>query len=91
MFFEWDPHKAGANLEAHGVSFEEAATVFDDRLADTYEDPDHSDSEQRFLTFGTSRQQRALVVAHCDRGDRVRIISARLMTRREKRQHEEGR
>ena len=90
MLFEWDPRKAEANLEAHGVSFEEAATVFDDRLADTYEDPDHSDSEQRFLTFGMSRQQRALVVAHCDRSDRVRIISARLMTRREKRQHEEG-
>ena len=91
MLFEWDPTKAEANLEAHGVSFEEAATVFDDRLADTYADPDHSDSEQRFLTFGMSRQQRPLVVAHCDRGDRVRIISARLMTRREKRQHEEDR
>lgn len=52
MFFEWDPDKAEANLEAHGVSFEEAATVFDDPLADTYDDPDHSDSEQRFLTFG---------------------------------------
>jgi len=90
VIFEWDPGKAAANLETHGVSFEEAATVFDDPLGDTYDDPDHSDSEQRFLTFGLSRQRRSLVVAHCDRDDRVHIISARLMTRREKRQHEEG-
>jgi hypothetical protein len=90
VFFEWDPEKAAANLAKHGVSFEEAATVFDDPLADTYDDPDHSESEERFLTFGLSRQRRALVVGHCDRGNRVRIITARPMTRREKRQHEEG-
>jgi uncharacterized DUF497 family protein len=91
VIFEWDPAKAEANLRAHGVSFEEAATVFDDPLAETYNDPDHSDAEQRFLTFGLSRRGRALVVAHCDRSDRVRLISARRMTHREKRQHEEGR
>ena len=90
MIFEWDPDKAAANLKKHGVTFEEAATVFDDPLADTYDDPDHSEAEQRFLTFGLSRWGRALVVAHCDRGTRVRIINARRMTRREKRQHEEG-
>lgn len=90
MFFEWDPDKAAANLEKHGVSFEEAATVFDDPLADSYEDPDHSDGEQRFLTFGFSRDGRPLVVGHCDRDDRVRIIHARPMTGRERRQHEEG-
>jgi hypothetical protein len=90
VIFEWDSEKAGANLEKHGVSFEEAATVFDDPLADTYDDPDHSEGEQRFLTFGFSRERRGLVVAHCDRGDRVRIISARPMSRREKRQHGEG-
>jgi len=90
VIFEWDPDKAAVNLTKHGVSFEEAATVFEDPLAETFDDPDHSDSEERFLTFGMSRQRRALVVAHCDRGERVRIFSARPMTRREKRQHEEG-
>lgn len=90
MFFEWDPDKAAANLEKHGVAFEEAATVFDDPLADTFDDPDHSEGEARFLTFGLSRQGRALVVSHCDRADRVRLIHARLMTRREKNQYEEG-
>jgi hypothetical protein len=91
VLFEWDPDKASANLEKHGVGFEEAATVFDDPLADTFDDPDHSEDEERFLTFGLSRQGRALVVSHCDRADRVRLIHARLMTRREKKQYEEGR
>jgi hypothetical protein len=91
VIFEWDPRKGVDNLAKHGVSFEEAATVFDDPFADTYDDPDHSEGEQRFVTFALSRDQRALVVAHCDRSDRVRIISARRMNRREKRQHEEGR
>jgi uncharacterized DUF497 family protein len=91
VLFEWDPEKAAANLEKHGASFEEAATVFDDPLADTFDDPDHSEGEQRFLTFGFSREGRALLVAHCDRGERVRIINARLMTRREKQQYEQGR
>ena len=90
MLFEWDPDKAAANLEKHGVGFEEAATAFDDPLADTFDDPDHSEREKRFLTFGVSRGSRALVVSHCDRADRVRIIHARLMTRREKKQYEEG-
>ena len=90
MIFEWDPDKAAANIEKHGVSFEEAATVFDDRLAETYDDPDHSEDEDRFLTFGESREGRSLVVSHCDRADRVRIIHARLMTRREKKQYEES-
>ena len=73
------------------MSFEEAATVFDDPLAGTYDDPDHSEGEQRFLSFGLSRDGREILVSHCDRGERVRIIHARLMTRREKQQHEEGR
>ncbi|CAG0968159.1 hypothetical protein MYXO_01144 [Myxococcaceae bacterium] len=90
MIFEWDPAKAEADLVKHGVSFEEAATVLDDPLAQTFDDPDHSESEHRFLTFGVSRQRRALVVGHCDRPERVRIITARPMTRREKRQHEKG-
>lgn len=90
MIFEWDPDKARANRSKHGVTFEEAATVFEDPLADTFDDPDHSESEARFLTFGLSRDGVALVVAHCDRDDRIRLISARRMTRQEKRQHEEG-
>jgi uncharacterized DUF497 family protein len=88
--FEWDAGKAAANLRRHGVSFEEATTVFGDRLARTYEDPSHSESEPRELTFGFSAGGRALVISHCERGERVRIISARPMTRRERRQHEEG-
>jgi hypothetical protein len=88
--FEWDAKKAAANLRRHGVSFEEATTVFGDRLAKTYEDPDHSDREARELTFGFSSTGRALVVAHCERAERVRLISARPMTRRERRQYEEG-
>jgi hypothetical protein len=89
VLFEWDRDKAAVNLEKHGVSFEEAATVFDDPLADSYQDPDHSKEEQRFLTFGFSLEGRPLVVGHCDREDRIRIIHARPMTRRERRQHEE--
>lgn len=88
VVFEWDANKAAANLEKHGISFEQAATVFEDPLADTYDDPDHSQDEQRFLTFGHTRDGMPLVVAHCDRGDRVRIVSARRMTRGERRQHE---
>lgn len=91
MKFEWDPAKAAANLRRHRVSFEEATTVFGDRLARTFVDPDHSTpNEQRELTFGMSQGGRALVVAHCERRGRVRIISAREMTRREKRDYEEG-
>jgi len=88
--FEWDREKAAANLRKHGVSFEEATTVFGDPLARTYEDPDASGAEARELTFGATRLGRAVVVAHCARGDRVRVISAREMTRREKRDYEEG-
>jgi hypothetical protein len=89
--FEWDPAKAAANLQRHGVSFEEATTVFGDRLARTYADPDHSDpADERALTFGRSQAGRALVASHCERRGRTRIISAREMTRREKRDYEEG-
>lgn len=89
MEFEWNPKKAVTNLAAHGVTFSEAATVFGDPLAITYNDPDHSDEEDRFLTFGHSNQGRLLVVSHTDRNDRTRIISARQATRKERRQHEE--
>jgi hypothetical protein len=90
MEFEWDPDKAARNLAKHGVSFDEAATVFGDPLAMTYFDPDHSDEEDRFVTFGHSDQGRLLIVSHTDREVRVRIISARAATRKERRQYEQG-
>ena len=90
MEFEWDPKKAGANVRKHDVTFEEAAAVFGDPLAITFEDPDHSEDENRYITFGLSSQERLLVVSHTERGDRTRIISARLMDRKERRIYEEG-
>ena len=89
MKFEWDAQKAEANRAKHGVDFDEATTVFGDPLALTFDDVDHSDSEARFLTFGTSSRNRALVVAHTTRGDNIRIISARPMTPREQRDYEQ--
>ena len=90
MIYEWDPEKAEANLRKHGVSFEEAATVFLDPLAVTYPDPDHSDEEDREITIGHSGKQRVLFVSHCQRGDRIRLLSARKATQRERNGHEEG-
>jgi len=90
MQFEWDRAKAQRNLRKHGVSFDEAATVFGDTLAITYDDPDHSESEQREITFGGSRDGRQLVVSHTKRAGKIRIISARLMLRYERKIYEEG-
>jgi hypothetical protein len=90
MEFEWDPAKAAENLKKHGVSFDEAASVFGDPLALTFEDPDHSASEERLITFGESIQRRLLVVSHIPRASRIRIISARRITRRERKIYEEG-
>lgn len=87
--FEWDPKKSAANSRKHGVTFHEASTVFGDRLAISFADPDHSEHEQRHLTFGSSKDGRLLVVSHTDRRDRIRIISARLMDRKERRIYEE--
>jgi uncharacterized DUF497 family protein len=87
--FEWDPDKASRNRQKHRVSFHEAATVFGDALAITYSDPDHSVSEQRFITIGSSNSTRILVVAHTDRGNNIRIISARKATSRERKHYEE--
>lgn len=89
MNFEWDPVKAKRNLRKHGVSFVEAVTVFGDPLALTYPDPDHSISEQRFISIGLSSAGRVLIVAHADRGQSVRIISARKTTPRERKHYEE--
>ena len=88
MEFEWDPGKADRNWRKHCVSFHEAATVFDDPLAITYADPEHSDEEERFLTFGHSGNGRFLVVSQTDREDRTRIISTRQGTRKERTSHE---
>jgi len=90
VIYEWDPEKAERNVRDHGVSFEEAATVFLDPLAMTYPDPDHSDEEDREITIGYSTKQRLLFVSHVQRRNRTRIISAREATRRERKQHEEG-
>ena len=90
MKFEWDPEKAAANIQKHGVTFQEAATVFGDPLAITFDDPDHSKNEDRHVTFGLSLQKRLIVVSHTERGVRTRIISARLMDRKERIIYEEG-
>lgn len=90
MQFEWDPEKAAANLVKHGVSFEEASSVFGDPLATTAADPEHSVDEERLLTTGMSSQRRAVIVWHADRGEGVRIIGAREATPRERRTYESG-
>lgn len=90
MIYEWNADKATANARKHGVSFEEAQTVFLDPLAESFDDPDHSANERRFITIGMSTQPRLLFVAHADRGeDRIRIISARPATRGETYAHQE--
>jgi uncharacterized protein len=88
--FEWDPAKARKNRRKHRVTFEEAATVYGDALALTYPDPDHSISEQRFITVGMSSAKRVLIVAHTERGASIRIISARKATHRERKHYEEN-
>ena len=86
--FEWDPKKAGANLLKHRISFAEAATILCDPLGITIFDPDHSQEEDRYITVGMSEHGRALMVAHTDRGNRIRIISARALSRAEREQYE---
>jgi uncharacterized protein len=88
MEFEWDPAKAAANLRKHRVSFVEASSVFLDLLGITIFDPEHSHEEDRYITVGVSAAGRVLMVAHTDRGDRIRIINARELTRRERRDYE---
>ena len=89
MRFAWDEKKAATNLVKHGVSFEEAVTVFGDPLSDTFPDPDHSDNEQRFIIIGSSESGKILVVAHTDDEETVRIISAREATYGERKSYEE--
>lgn len=86
--FEWDEQKAQQNLEKHGVSFEEAATIFGDSFSLTIDDPLHSIDKERCVTLGYSEAQRVLIVVH-NRGDNIRIISARAATRRERKTYEQ--
>jgi uncharacterized protein len=90
VILEWDPEKARSNLEKHGVDFHEAGTVFDDPLSTTVPDPAHSVDEQRYITIGLSLSGRILVVAHTDRGEAVRLITARSATPSERRFYEQG-
>lgn len=90
MEYEWHPPKAAANVRKHGVTFDEAATVFLDELAVSGADPDHSVGEARYITFGTSRLGRLLAVSHTHRSGAIRIISARRVTRVERKIYEEG-
>ncbi len=88
MQFEWDKEKAKQNIIKHKVSFEEAVTVFYDPLSATFNDPDHSENEQRFIIIGYSSKMRLFVISHTERGKIIRIISARIATNRERKRHE---
>jgi len=90
LTFEWDRAKAAANLQKHGVSFEEAATIFGDPLSLTVTDALHSEGEERFVTVGQARTGKLLVVVHVERGDAIRIIGARTATPKERRTYESG-
>ena len=90
LTFEWDGKKAKENLRKHGVSFEEVSTVLGDPLSLTIPDPLHSDAEDRFIILGLSKRGRLVVAVVTERRDRIRIISARKATRRERRAHEKG-
>ena len=90
LLFEWDPSKARRNLTVHGVSFDEASTAFQDPLSNTIADPLHSEDEERFVLLGRSHRNRLLVVVHTERGDRIRLISARPGSNRERVRYEES-
>jgi uncharacterized DUF497 family protein len=89
MEFKWDPQKAAKNLRKHKVSFKEAATVFSDPLSATVPDPDHSEEEDRYIIVGMSNRLRLLIVSFAEEGDDTRIISARELTRGERKAYEE--
>ena len=89
MEFEWDPKKEAKNLRKYRVSFNEAATVFGDPLGTTVLDPDHSLAEDRYITIGMSSRRRLVMVGHTERGERIRIVSARELTRAEREVYEE--
>ena len=90
LLFEWDPSKAKKNIETHGISFDEASTAFRDTLSVTIHDPLHSAEEDRFILIGNSHRNRLLVIVHTEREDKIRIISARNATKKERKQYEEN-
>ena len=90
LLFEWDSRKALSNKKKHGITFEEASTVFADILSITIDDPGHSADEDRFVTVGTSVNERLIVVVHTEHDDFIRIISARKVTRHERKQYEQA-
>ncbi len=90
MKFEWDENKAARNLSKHGISFDEAKTVFDDPLYIDFYDPDHSEDEARYLIVGASNRRRLLIVSYTQRGDSIRLISSRELTQSEREAYEEG-
>jgi uncharacterized protein len=90
MIFDWDTNKAAKNLSKHQVSFDEAKTVFDDPLYIDFYDPDHSEAEERYLIVGRSNQGKILIVSYTEREDSIRIISARKVTKAERKVYEEG-
>lgn len=89
MDFEWDKLKAAANLSKHGVSFEEAKTIFNDPLYVDFYDPDHSENEDRYLIVGRSNQDRLLIASYTERDNSIRLISARVVTLSEREAYEE--
>ena len=89
LLFQWDDHKARANEVKHGISFDEASAVFHDELSITVPDPDHSTAEDRFVVVGHSHRQQLLVVIFTERGDTIRIISARRATKTERQLYED--
>lgn len=90
MEFEWDQNKADSNLSKHGISFDEAMTVFDDPLYLDFFDPDHSHDQNRYIIMGRSSNNRLLLLSYTENGEKIRIISAREATRRERKDYEEG-
>jgi uncharacterized DUF497 family protein len=90
VIFEWDDQKATSNLKKHGVSFQEAKTVFGDTLSITVADPEHSESEYRFIDIGLTESGRLLVVSYTERGTKIRIISSRLALPAERMLYEKG-
>jgi len=88
--FDWDPKKARRNVDRHGVSYDEASTAFRDTMSITIPDPAHSETEDRLVLLGYSYRNRLIVVVHTDRNDRIRVISARPATRRERIRYEES-
>ncbi|NJN22798.1 MAG: BrnT family toxin [Leptolyngbya sp. RL_3_1] len=90
MQFEWNNDKATSNLSKHQVAFEEAKTVFNDPLYVDFYDPDHSEDEKRYLIVGQSSRERLLIVSYTERGDSIRLISAREVTRTEREVYEKG-